>query len=459
MHEKIGFGTYRLELNNPQHVAALQDAIEGGCKTIDTSSSYSDGHCETLVGKVLRSLKNKQIIPLDRMTIISKAGYVQGESLQLAQTRAQQGRPFQDLFPLTPGCSYCISPEYLSTQITQTLEKLQLPQIDLLMIHNPECFFKFSDNHTEYYHRLRKAFEYLELEVQQGRIRGYGVSSNAFVMGKENPSFTSAEILLDFAKHAGFIRKRKSGFQAIQFPFNLFEAQALVEPHAEGLPLFEYAQAHGIEVFTNRPFHSVLGHRLLKLTHYPEHLGLNTLEELQTAFSSLMQLEAAYPASQLIPPEQILWGHLLHRNRSQIRDLESWKQILTHRIEPSLKIRLQKLQDSEHLPWATEYEFRTHELFIALTQFLEAQSSKLIHKISKHIDNYCPELSDSLSLNQKLVKLYLALGYPQTVLVGMRTPAYVKDLAAVPFEINISTQKARSVFENLEPLLNNLHNL
>ncbi|MYE90582.1 hypothetical protein F4X33_16480, partial [Candidatus Poribacteria bacterium] len=53
---KIGYGTYRVHDQNETHVETLETAIEAGCNLIDTSSNYTDGGSETLIGNVLEKM-------------------------------------------------------------------------------------------------------------------------------------------------------------------------------------------------------------------------------------------------------------------------------------------------------------------------------------------------------------------------------------------------------------------
>ncbi len=56
-HSSIcGFGGYRINDENTLHFQALQKAITSGINIIDTSSNYSDGGSEKLIGKVIAKL-------------------------------------------------------------------------------------------------------------------------------------------------------------------------------------------------------------------------------------------------------------------------------------------------------------------------------------------------------------------------------------------------------------------
>ena len=56
MLSMCGFGCYRIDDGIPQHQKALEKALLSGINVIDTSSNYSDGGSEILVGKVLNKL-------------------------------------------------------------------------------------------------------------------------------------------------------------------------------------------------------------------------------------------------------------------------------------------------------------------------------------------------------------------------------------------------------------------
>ena len=49
----LGFGAYRVDGRTPEHREALRMALGGGCNLIDTSTNYTDGASESLIGEVL----------------------------------------------------------------------------------------------------------------------------------------------------------------------------------------------------------------------------------------------------------------------------------------------------------------------------------------------------------------------------------------------------------------------
>ena len=183
-----------------EHREALKLALTSGCNLIDTSTNYGDGHSEKLIGEVLKELTTEGKIRRDQIVVVSKAGYVQGENLTLARQRRERGIPFPEMTEYSDDCWHCISPEFLKDQITRSLARLGLPQIDVLLLHNPEYFLKVTHDHREYYRRIGEALQYLETEVAQGRIQYFGISSNTFPEPKEADDFTSLEMVCELAQ-------------------------------------------------------------------------------------------------------------------------------------------------------------------------------------------------------------------------------------------------------------------
>ena len=102
---KVGFGGYRISIKSELHYQALKKAIELGCSVIDTSSNYTDGDSERLIGKVLKEVKEKPLI-------ISKAGYIQGSNLE-SLTKEES----IDLVELSDHLKHSIHPIFLKNQI------------------------------------------------------------------------------------------------------------------------------------------------------------------------------------------------------------------------------------------------------------------------------------------------------------------------------------------------------
>ena len=91
---QAGFGCYRVSIGVESHESALCYALLSGINLIDTSSNYTDGGSESLVGRVLSELTASDTLSRQSVIVVSKAGYLQGENLALNRKRIDEGRPF-----------------------------------------------------------------------------------------------------------------------------------------------------------------------------------------------------------------------------------------------------------------------------------------------------------------------------------------------------------------------------
>jgi hypothetical protein len=183
---QLGFGGYRVHDMAPEHREALKLALRSGVNLIDTSTNYTDGASERLIGSALRELIDAAELSRDEVIVVSKIGYVQGSNLESAQQRETSGRPYPEMVKYEEGLWHCIHPEFLDSQLDGSLDRLELETLDLCLLHNPEYFLSDAARsgrspeqaREEFYRRLKEAFAYLETQVAEGRIAGYGVSSN-----------------------------------------------------------------------------------------------------------------------------------------------------------------------------------------------------------------------------------------------------------------------------------------
>jgi aryl-alcohol dehydrogenase-like predicted oxidoreductase len=413
----IGFGGYRISAQIPAHREALKLALTSGCNLIDTSTNYGDGQSEILIGEVLQELTQAKALKREGVVVVTKVGYVQGENLTLAQQRKERGLGFKEMTEYSPDCWHCISPEFLRDQLGRSLTRLKLPSVDVLLLHNPEYFLKSGGDHAEYYKRIKAAFQYLETEVAQGRIKHYGVSSNTLPSEKEDADATSLEILLDIAKEID-----AKNFSVIQFPFNLYEPDAALGD------LLERAKAANIGTLINRPLNAFYGNKLIRLADFPSHTDRDVEDELKEAFLSALQTESDYPGKQYLPAKEVAWAHILRQNFEKLHDLEGWKNILEFQIKPAM-IEAEDIlrQYDEMSTWLDDYLADSEALFNCITTYLEEITSALSRKISKLLDETAPALKSSKTLSQKSLRVYRSFPGIHCVLVGMRKADYVRD--------------------------------
>ena len=108
MVSKVGYGSYRVDQQVDEHIESLEDSISSGCNIIDTSSNYTNGASEILIGNVLTKMMNQGKIERDEIILVSKTGYIQGDNLSQAIKREKTDQPWPEIVKYTDGCWHCI---------------------------------------------------------------------------------------------------------------------------------------------------------------------------------------------------------------------------------------------------------------------------------------------------------------------------------------------------------------
>ena len=284
----FGFGTYRFE-NTSEHKNLLKQAINKGITLIDTAPNYQDGKAETAIGNVLEELLYENKLSRETLTIISKAGFLEGNTYE------KYAKKYHSITHLPKNAGYCIEPEFLETQLSESLKRLNLDFIDGYLLQNPETFFNEEKKSDTYYQNLKLAFEYLETEVANGRIKYYGISSNTFEKNQRNHNSISLAKLIEILDLIP-----NHHFKYIQCPFNLIE-----NDHAKndgGASFFETAQAHGFEIITNRPLNAIVNQQLVKLVDLDTDSDITEIE-IQDLLEAGVDNESAL--SQLLADKEI----------------------------------------------------------------------------------------------------------------------------------------------------------
>ena len=267
---EAGFGGYRVDVSVAEHRQALEHALRSGINLIDTSANYADGGSERLVGAVLTDMIKLGEIGREHVVVVTKAGYLQGENLELSRQRKGEGVPFPDLVVFDAELEHCIHPVFLAEQLTRSLQRMQLTHIDCLLLHNPEYYLKWANHNnidpevaqTEYLRRIEVAFRYLESEVESGRIGCYGISSNTFPKPATDYERTDLSAILALAEAIS----QQHHFRVIEFPCNLFEQGAMVEENQPmNQTLIEFALDNQVTTLINRPLNAIQADQLIRL--------------------------------------------------------------------------------------------------------------------------------------------------------------------------------------------------
>jgi aryl-alcohol dehydrogenase-like predicted oxidoreductase len=444
-----GFGSYRVGPKFQNHRDALKLALRSGCNLIDTSSNYTDGGSETLIGEVLQELIESKELKREEVIVVTKTGYIQGKNLAIAREREALGNPFREVVKTSDHLWHCISPEFLEDQITRSLERLKLQTIDFLLLHNPEYFLKDDPRHDEYYRRIRSAFEYLSKEVDRGRIAFFGISSNTFPDPRESPEYTSLETVLEIANEL----PDPSRFAAIQFPFNIFEPAAVLETNNTGKTVAELAASRKLATLINRPLNAFASQRLVRLADAPVSSTANgdPREAFESALAHAANLESSQSAAiHKATNGEFRWAHVIYKNLDQILDLPTWSDLFHGQIRPRLFPALKSAQSLEP-EWTLQYQSAMSELFEATQQLLARQDRVFQLELKNVLTRSAPILADSPTLSRRVLRIYKSFPGIDCILVGMRTPEYVRDILGS--EQPFSAEKALDALESVQDFL------
>lgn len=134
---KVGLGTWLIDNDKVEEV--VECALEAGYRHIDTAQAYGN---EEGVGKAIR----KSNIVRQDLFITSKI--------------AAEAKTYQEAYD----------------SINETLNKMELDYLDLMIIHSPQPWQEFRDD-NRYFKENKEVWKALETAYQEGKVKAIGVSN------------------------------------------------------------------------------------------------------------------------------------------------------------------------------------------------------------------------------------------------------------------------------------------
>ncbi|MDT7687576.1 MAG: hypothetical protein QOE46_335 [Acidobacteriota bacterium] len=295
----IGTGTYLGnwdEETDRSYADAITRAVELGANVIDTAANYRFQRSERSIGEAVKQLAG-QGFAREEWVVCTKGGYIPFDSQPPAGKEGVRAY-VEDTFIKTGiieasdivAGSHCMTPRYLAHQVAQSLRNMGLETIDVYYVHNPETQLQTAAR-DEFDARLRAAFEQLERERAEGRIRFYGVATwNGFRARAGERGHHALETMLELAREAG---GDEHGFRFVQLPFNLGMPEALVSENqpfrGAHVSLLEAAKALGVTVVASA---SILQGKVAR--DLPEHIR-EPLGSLATDTQTAIQFTRSTP--------------------------------------------------------------------------------------------------------------------------------------------------------------------
>ncbi|GBD87594.1 putative aldo-keto reductase [bacterium BMS3Abin03] len=457
-----GFGCYRVDNSVPEHHKALELAIENGINLIETSSNYSFGGSEELVGNVIRQLLSTEKIIRDDVIIVTKGGYLQGENLDKAKTKEKDGKPYKDVIKCSSDLWHCIHPDFLKTQLNNSLEKLRLDKIDIYLLHNPEYFLTYSDISSlekkldEYYGRIKLAFEYLESEVKKGKISFYGISSNTFAEPGDKNNFTSLERVYNIAGEIS----GKNHFAVIQFPMNLIEQGGILNKNQVNntKTVLEFAKEKDIGVLINRPLNAISENKIIRLADF-EIIKNKSKKEIMDLISKLAGYEKELIDRYVNKMNEnfskkknlldaLSLGKILDENYDKFDSPNHFRDIKGYNLIPKANFAVIEISkffkddDDELSDLLNNYAVTVNITLDSIESDLAREWNEQNKKRHTELNNFLPDDKKEYNLAHKSILLLNSLNEISCTLVGMRKTNYVHDiLKVIRFDINENVAK------------------
>lgn len=479
---QVGFGTYRIDEQDEQYQHALRKALLEGINLIDTSSMYANGSAEKVIGHVLKQLVDEEKIRREELVIVSKAGIVVGEDSEETMKRTAAGKPYQDFTTVHEGMSICIHPEYLQDQLTRSLQRLQLEQIDCYMLHNPEWYLlwakmnkiKQQEAYEELLERIEKAFLHLEKEVEAGRIQCYGVSANSFGSNPKEFDFIALDTLWEMAEKIS----PDHHFRVIQFPMNMYESGPLLEKnHGHGLSALRFAKEKGLGVMTNRTLDVTAKEKIFRLTDIrmePETVieEKEATQKIKTCLDRVDEVEDQIvdhilPALKLERDEvkelkkKVTAGAMLRKYWKKLYSSANVHNVQSLLFEPVITDLRKSIAkhgelDDQTLEWLDTYKEVLTKATDALKSYYTPKDCQRAQAIKKELSRVRPHLMATDTLSQAAIRTMRATPDVHGILVGMRREHYVDDVLAElqrPLDAQLQEEDWQTITQTLKAVI------
>ena len=448
---QCGVGTYRMGLQDEHHQHALKKALSSGVNLIDTSTNYMNGSSEQLVGNVLNELCHHSDYNRSQFVIVSKVGYIQGDLLQQVQALREEGAGYSDIVEMNEGLLHCIHPDFIRDQLTHSLDRLGVETLDYLLLHNPEYYLDWGQNHEkplssmlgDYYERLDLAFKYLEDEVANGRIKAYGVSSNTLPLSDTHYTFTSLSRIMDLVEAF----PNPHHLKMVQFPMNLLEPSAATEHNQDnGDSLLHFANQKQLTTLVNRPLNAFRNGVFMRLVTYRALEGIQESEVLDRIDQLLELAEQFYteifPNLYAVESEKQILDDLFDALASlkdhilKIDTFAQWKDMMQHFFYPRVDHVVQKLFQDSHSEnemlqdWIKQYLIEMEQFFELVSKYYMAKTNIKSGGMLDLVSRTSKEWRVDGSLASTAVRALRSTEGVSAVLVGMRRVEYVEEMVS-----------------------------
>lgn len=359
-------------MHQSSHVDAVVRALENGIGILDCMPHQRGAQSEYVFGEALKMMIEDTSMGREDVAIITKVGPLLGETLS-----SFKGNVHIQPFPKGWGEEgvYQLNRESISHSLDCSCHRLQVKELDIALIQNPEILLKMGFSTDQVVDELERACGFLEEEVSSGRLKGYGISSNAFGESIPLPSLLPR---LPTSNH----------FTAIQFPFNIFEQNAILPSPSGNLSTSAYAKEMGIARIGNRPLNARYQGTSIRIAPTIPSDG-NIAKEIESAMNECIHLEKTFPT---IEGDESLAASFNVAQRiaqfgARVSDLREWLELVETDIDPHMKERMTVAKNKKHyLGWLLAYRKATEKLLGTIRIGYEVKNQAAINQALSKMD-------------------------------------------------------------------------
>lgn len=222
----IGLGTYRGAADDDTDAAyraALAHGLRSGLNVVDTGAHFRFGRSPKAVGAAVRDAVEAGV-PREAMFLVAKGGFVtfpddvpDDPEAWFKANILRKG--LGDPGDLAAGC-HLLSPAYIAAQLEQCRRDMGVETLDCFLVDQPEVHIpEIGKEATNA--KLQQVYRVLEMAVQAGRLRSYGLATNkSWRVATDDDLFLSLTGQLGLAEKAAGQGDQPHHFTTIQLPYN-----------------------------------------------------------------------------------------------------------------------------------------------------------------------------------------------------------------------------------------------
>ena len=223
----IGLGTDHGEAGDAVDAGyrrALAHGLRSGLNVIEAGISYRFGRSARAAGEAIRDAVAAGV-PREALFVMGKGGFLAFPEEPPEDTAAWFKEAILKKGLGTPedlaGGAHLLTPAHIAWQLEQTRQALGVETLDAFLIDQPEVHIPEAATKEDVNARLQQVYGVLEMAVQAGKLRSYGLATwKAFRVATNDPLFQSLTSQMGLAEKAAGAG-REHHLRLVTMPYNV----------------------------------------------------------------------------------------------------------------------------------------------------------------------------------------------------------------------------------------------